>query len=69
MWNTNVLICAHSRDTDTSQEEEEKKITIPKHSHIENLDSSNIIVNHWIQLAIKFVLEMKDFSISEIMLK
>ena len=42
-------------------------ITIPKHSQIEKLDSSKIIVHHFIQLVIKFVLEMTNFPISTMM--
>ena len=43
--------------------------TIPKHSHIENLDYSKIFVNNLIQAVVKFVLEMEDFSISTMMVK
>ena len=40
-------------------------ITTRKHSQIEKLDSSKIFVNHLVQIVIKFVLEMADFSISK----
>ena len=44
-------------------------ITIPKNSHIENLDSPiyNCQSYHWIQPVIKILLEMADFSISKMM--
>ena len=42
-------------------------ITITKHSQIEKLDSSKMIVNHFIHLVINFVLEITHFSISMMM--